>query len=235
MLTETSFAMAFQDVRAYLNGVLFEVENQTLNIVATDTYRLALATTQLDNLPVDNQIHSGIVPRGTVALLLKMLPATDDIVEILLGEEKTLIKWQGVEFITSMVEGKFPAYRRVIPSEESNNRLVKLNREDLIRAATQASIFADEKKSGMAMELTKNLMTFRYRNELNEVFAVSLECDWPHEDMTMGFNSKFLLSALTVLDTKTLNLHFGAATSPLLFTKGDEDDGYRSILMPCRL
>lgn len=235
MLAETSFAMAVQDVRAYLNGVLFEVEKQTLCLVATDTFRLAVAETKIDNLPVDEAVHSGIVPRGTIALLLKMLPETDDIVEILLGEEKTLFKWQGVEFVTSMVEGKYPAWRRVVPTEDINNRSVKISREDLVRTVTQAALFADDKKPGMAMELTKNLMTFIYRTDLNETSSVRIECEWPHEDMTMAFNSKFFMSALTAVAAKTLVLHFGANTSPLLITKGEDDDGYRSILMPCRL
>ena len=235
MLSEVAFAMAVQDVRAYLNGVLFEVEKQTLNLVATDTFRLAVATTQLDNLPVDEQIHCGIVPRGTISLLLKMLPDTDDIVEILLGEGKTLFKWNGVEFVSSMVEGKFPSYRRVIPTEDINNRTVKVSREDLVRTVTQTALFADDKRPGMAMELTKNLMTFKYRTDLNEMSSVRLECEWPHEDMTMAFNSKFFMAALTAVGAKSLVLHFGANTSPLLITKGEEDDGYRSILMPCRL
>ena len=235
MLSETAFAIAFQDVRAYLNGALFEVEEQTLNVVATDTYRLAVSTVKLDNLPLDKTIHAGIVPRGTVVQLLKMLPETDDIVEIVLGEEKTLFKWQGVEFITSMLEGKYPAYRRVIPTEDVNNRSVTVKRDALVLAVSQAALFADDKKPGMAMELTRNLMTFTYRSEANETSSVRIECEWPHEDLTMGFNSKFFMSALTAVGTKNLVLHFGANTSPLLLTKGEDDDGYRSILMPCRL
>lgn len=236
ILTETAFAMAQRDVRAYLVGSLFEIEKDTLNVVATDSYRLARASVKLDNLALDEETHSGIVPRSTVLQLLKVLPLTDVGVNMRLCEGSMFFKWTGTELITTLVEGKYPDYRRVIPSLESNNRSITLERSVLLNAVERASLCANADRPGMLAEISKDGILLVCRGENLDTAQIRVDCEWPHEEIKPAYNQEFFTSILSALKCGKVELRFGAPTGPLLITKEHVDPAeYAAILMPCRI
>ena len=145
LLQMVHFSMAQQDIRYYLNGMLLVVQNKKVRAVATDGHRLACCDDNSE-IEFDGSIEA-ILPRKTVQQLMKLLPDTDTEVLVEIGKSQARFVFGDIDFLTKLVEGKFPDYNRVIP--QNNDKTFLVNREELIGALRRAAILANEKFKGL--------------------------------------------------------------------------------------
>jgi DNA polymerase III subunit beta len=230
LLGSVQFAMAVQDIRYYLNGVLFSAEGNTLRVVATDGHRLSTATYKL---PEATGKIDAILPRKTVLELIKLLDESDDPVKLELHQNQVKFLFAGIEIISKIVEGKFPDYAKVIPSGYTNH--VTMNRLELLAALQRASILMNEKIRGVRLVFTKGSLAIICNNSDQEEAEETLPIEYEREALDIAFNIAYLLDALNNLHTENILLSLGEAnmSSALFTTPGSEDFQY--VVMPMRI
>jgi DNA polymerase-3 subunit beta len=227
------FAMAQQDIRYYLNGLLFVVDGQTLRAVATDGHRLAYCAAEVE-APVT---HAGtrvdvIIPRKTVTELQRLLADSDDPLQIDIAGNQIRFRFGELELLSKLVEGKFPDYQRVIPTGYSKS--FEISREAWAGSLTRASILTSEKFKGVRFSLTPGSLKIQTSNAEQEEATEELDLDYSGEPLEVGFNVTYLLDALSNLKTETVRAEFGDSnSSALLCVPGD--DSFKYVVMPMRI
>lgn len=230
LIDRTHFAMAQQDVRYYLNGLLLVIANQRIRAVATDGHRLALsdAQTQTDN---DEPIRV-IVPRKAITEVLRLLDASDASIQLMLSDRHLQIALPDLQFTTKLIDGTFPDYERVIP--EAGDKIVSGDRETLSRALARTAILSNEKFKGVRLVLAANSLTLQAQNPNHEEAEDEVAVDYSEEPMEIGFNVNYLMDALAVMDAERFVLELsGPDNSGLIHEDGDESSKY--VVMPMRL
>lgn len=234
LLTMTQFAMASQDVRFFLNGVLLVVNHKMVCAVATDTHRLAYCETEL-SADSGAQIES-IIPRKTVRELTRILPEDDTPVIVQMTDTQICFKFDNVSFMSKLVEGKFPDYRRVLPSEDATPRKITLNREALMNVLRRIAIMITDKFNGVRWILDGKELRIQSANNNEEEAYELMELESPSGDMLdMGFNITYLMDVLNILKTKEVTFHFSSPTDSVLITTPESEGRFRYVVMPMRL
>ncbi len=230
LIARTSFAMAHQDVRYYLNGLLLDLRDKTLRCVATDGHRLALTETTLDTeVTARRQI---IIPRKGVLEMQGLLEAGDGIVELELGRNHIRVRRDSVTFTSKLIDGRFPDYEAVIPI--GADKEVRVGREELRFALQRAAILSNEKYRGVKLEVNPNKLRIVAHNPEQEEAVEELEVQTPVSDLSVGFNVNYLMDALAALSGEEIVLSLRDAQSSCLLRKVDSDDT-RHVVMPLRL
>lgn len=230
LLERTAFAMAQQDVRFYLNGLLFDLRSDALRCVATDGHRMALCEIPLEEgHPGKRQI---IVPRKGVQELQRLLEGSDRVLELELGRNHIRVKRDDVTFTCKLIEGKFPDYEAVIPI--GADREVKVDREALRASLQRASILSNEKYRGIRIEVARDLLRISAHNPEQEEAQEELEAQTSVEGLAIGFNVTYLLEALSALRDEFVVLQLRDGTSSAL-VRGADHQRVRHVVMPLRL
>lgn len=229
LLQLVQFAMASQDIRYYLNGMLLVLEGQHLRVVATDGHRLSYAETELES-PVESR--EVIIPRKTVVELSKLLSDVDDAVELRIGTNQVTITLPGTELVTKVVDGKFPDYQRVIPV--SQPRHLKAGRQTVMQALQRAAILSNEKFRGVRLVMSENTLGIVCNNNEQEEAADEIEVSYNGEPLDVGFNVTYLLDGLGALGSDEITLSLGDANSSMLLTSEGEP-GFKYVVMPMRI
>jgi DNA polymerase-3 subunit beta len=229
LLGLVQYAMAQQDIRYYLNGLLVLVEDQQLRLVATDGHRLAYASMML---PASLPRLEVIVPRKTVLELSKLLGDGEEEVKIDLSGAQAAFNLGSVELVTKLVDGKFPDYTRVIPTQHKN--LVKLEREVLRQALQRAAILSNEKFRGVRWVLTDGSLKIVSSNTEQEEAQEELEVQYSGDAIDIGFNVNYLLDVLNNVSGNEVECHFGDAASSALLQFPAEPD-FKYVVMPMRI
>ncbi|MCA2999291.1 MAG: DNA polymerase III subunit beta [Rhodocyclaceae bacterium] len=224
------FAMAVQDIRYYLNGVLISCDGTTVRVVATDGHRLSMASYKLAEAV--GKIEA-ILPRKTVLELIKLLDESDDPILMKMHQNQVKFTFAGIEIVSKIVEGKFPDYTKVIPSGYSNH--VQLNRLEFQAALQRASILSNDKIRGVRLVFTKDSLSIICSNNEQEEAEESLAITYDRDAMDIAFNIAYLLDALGHLSTETIQFSLGEAnmSSALLTQPGSED--FKYVVMPMRI
>ncbi|NKB36299.1 MAG: DNA polymerase III subunit beta [Gammaproteobacteria bacterium] len=230
LLDKTAFAMAQQDVRYYLNGLLLEIDGKTLRAVATDGHRLALCDTDL-SLDIKEPLQV-IVPRKGVSELIRLLHDNEDKVNIQISTNHIRISWPELCFTSKLIDGKFPDYSRVIP--EQGNDPIKANRELLRQSLTRASILSNEKYRGVRILLENNKLRALAHNPEQEEAEEELEVSYSGTDMEIGFNVSYLLDALAIIKTEEVIMTVSDPNSSCLILPEDQLQS-KYVVMPMRL
>ena len=230
LVNQVHFAMAVHDIRYYLNGILFIAEGKTLTLVATDGHRLALAQAQLENdVPSKQEV---ILPRKTVLELQRLLKDEDTAIEMRFANNQAKFAFSGMEFVTKLVEGKFPDYNRVIPKNHKNS--VTLGRVPLLASLQRAAILTSEKFKGVRINIEPGLLRIASSNAEQEEAKEELEIDYNGDAIEIGFNVTYLIDVLanSPHDMVKLELHDSAASA--LFSV-PEQPGFKYVVMPMRI
>jgi DNA polymerase-3 subunit beta len=229
MLQLVQYAMAQQDIRYYLNGLLLRVDADKLTLVATDGHRLACISATLG----DEQPHTeAILPRKAVLELVKLLAETDDLVELQLQQNQVRSHFGTVDLLSKVVDGKFPDFTRVIPSNPPGRFVIA--RTQLQQALLRASILSNEKFRGVRWVLTKDLLRIVCTNAEQEEAEEELEIGYSGEPLDIGFNVTYLLDVLNNLAADQVECALGDANSSMLITvPGDEN--FKYVVMPMRI
>lgn len=233
LLTYTQFAMPSKDVRSYLNAVLVIFEKGKCICVSTDTHRLAYAENELTEGAPEGRIEM-LLPRKTVRELLRLLPDSDETVSISVSSTQARFEFAGVEFVTKLVDGKFPDFTRVIPTLESNPCLLNINREALLRSLRRVNVMMGERLLGVRWKLTKDALTIQSNNNNQEESTQTIPVEWSGNELDLGFNIFYLLDVLGVLKTTDVSFHFAQNSRSVLVTM-PESMKFRYVVMPMRI
>ncbi len=229
LLQLVQFAMASQDIRYYLNGMLLVLEGKQLRVVATDGHRLSYAEAQLENEAESREV---IIPRKTVVELSKLLGDVDDPVELRIGANQVTFTLPGTELVTKVVDGKFPDYQRVIPMNQP--RQLKANRQNVMQALQRAAILSNEKFRGVRLVMSENTLGIVCNNNEQEEAADEIEVSYNGEPLDVGFNVTYLLDGLGALNSEEIILSLADANSSMLLSSEGEA-GFKYVVMPMRI
>lgn len=230
LIERTAFAMAQQDVRYYLNGLLFDLGERRLRCVATDGHRLALCEAELDGgSQAKRQI---IVPRKGVSELQRLLEGGDRSLELEMGRNHIRVKRDDVTFTSKLIDGRFPDYEAVIPI--GADREVKVDREVLRAALQRAAILSNEKYRGVRLEVSPGQLAINAHNPEQEEAQEEIEADTKVDGLAVGFNVNYLLDALSALRDETVVLMLRDANSSALVREATNERS-RHVVMPLRL
>ncbi|GAA4856821.1 DNA polymerase III subunit beta [Luteimonas vadosa] len=230
LIERTAFAMAQQDVRYYLNGLLFDLGEARLRCVATDGHRLALCETALeDDVQTKRQI---IVPRKGVTELQRLLEGGERTLELEMGRNHIRVKRDDVTFTSKLIDGRFPDYEAVIPI--GADREVRVDRESLRAALQRAAILSNEKYRGVRLEVSPGLVKINAHNPEQEEAQEEVEADTKVDGLAVGFNVNYLQDALTALRDETIVIALRDANSSALVRESSSEKS-RHVVMPLRL
>ncbi|MEQ9452942.1 MAG: DNA polymerase III subunit beta [Pseudomonadales bacterium] len=231
LIDDVSFAMAQQDVRYFLNGMLLEVTDGHLRAVATDGHRLAMSTNSDVTGGSDKRVQV-IIPRKGVLEVSRLLDGESDTVELQLGGNHLEVSVGVYKLTTKLVDGQFPDYEKVIPADTS--RKLQGDRETLRHAFQRASILSNEKYRGVRLLIDGELLTIQANNPEQEEAEEIVPIEFNGEQMEIGFNVSYLLDVLGVLDTDQVQLSVSDANSSALI-EGIGHDSAVYVVMPMRL
>ncbi|MBT8113265.1 MAG: DNA polymerase III subunit beta [Gammaproteobacteria bacterium] len=230
LIEKTAFAMAQQDVRYYLNGLLLELDAGQIRTVATDGHRLALS--QLDHKSDIEGSRQIILPRKGVQELLRLLSNEENEITVSIGKNHLRVNLANLQFTSKLIDGRFPEYQRVLP-EESDNR-AKIDKVSLKQALARASILSNEKYKGIRLILDNNIMVIQAHNPEHEEAEDEIEIEYTGERLEVGFNVVYLLDVLNAIESDKVEVIIQDANSSALIVS-PESQASRYVVMPMRL
>ncbi len=230
LIERTSFAMAQQDVRYYLNGMLLEVSANVLRAVATDGHRLAMCSMAAGIEQADR--HQVIVPRKGILELARLLTEQDGEVAIVLGQHHIRATTGDFTFTSKLVDGKFPDYERVLP--KGGDKLVVGDRQALREAFSRTAILSNEKYRGIRLLLASGTLKIQANNPEQEEAEEEVAVDYTGPGLEIGFNVSYLLDVLGVMTTDQVRLILSDSNSSALVQEAENDES-AYVVMPMRL
>ncbi len=229
VIKRTSFSMANQDVRFYLNGLLLEVSSTSLRSVATDGHRLAFAGCEIES-SIEAPIRA-IIPRKSVLELSRLITG-DDSISLLFNTQHLKVIFRDVTLTTKLIDGRFPDYNRVIPLD-CDKELI-FDKELLTQALYRASILSNEKYRGIRMKFEENALAISTNNPDQEEASDELEISYSDQPIEVGFNVSYLLEAFNRIETENVRLLLKDGNSSCLIMPFNSDDA-KYVVMPMRL
>src|SRR5574337_622910 len=229
LLAQVSFAMAVHDIRYYLNGILFVAEGKQLSLVATDGHRLAYASAMLD---VDVPRQEVILPRKTVLELQRLLSDAEGAIEMQFAGNQAKFSFGGMEFVTKLVEGKFPAYNRVIPRNHHN--IITLGRAPLLASLQRTAIMTSDKFKGVRLNIEPGSLRVASNNAEQEEAQDELDIDYGGDNIEIGFNVSYLIDALANMGQDMVRMEMADGNSSVVFGLPDNPQ-FKYVVMPMRI
>jgi DNA polymerase III subunit beta len=246
LINQVHFAMAVHDIRYYLNGILFVAEGRTLTLVATDGHRLALAQATLATEMPRQEV---ILPRKTVLELQRLLrddkadpkaeakpdgdaASTETMIEMRFAPNQAKFAFSGMEFVTKLVEGKFPDYNRVIPKNHKHSLV--LGRAPLLASLQRAAILTSEKFKGVRVNVEPGTLRIASSNAEQEEAREELEVDYGGDAIEIGFNVTYLIDVLANVPQDMVRIDLQDTNSSALITV-PEQAGFKYVVMPMRI
>jgi DNA polymerase-3 subunit beta len=229
LLGQVAFAMAVHDIRYYLNGILFVAEGKQLSLVATDGHRLAYASATLD---IEVPRQEVILPRKTVLELQRLLSDADGAIDMQFANNQAKFSFGGMEFVTKLVEGKFPDYNRVIPKNHRNS--VTLGRAALLATLQRTAILTSDKFKGVRLSVEPGCLRVASNNAEQEEAVDELDIDYGGDTIEIGFNVTYLIDALSNMSQDMVKLELSDGNSSALFTIPDNAT-FKYVVMPMRI
>jgi DNA polymerase-3 subunit beta len=227
LLSRAAFSMAKKDARNYLNGILLESDNGTLNAVATDGHRLAICS-----LAINTPAAKAIIPRKAVLEMLRLLSDKNDSVTLMVGNRQLAVKFRDIFLSTTLIDGTFPDYTKVIP-KACTSRLV-INRERLKQSLMRVDVLSDKQYRGVRLGLAKNVLLVSSANNKQELAEDKIEADYRGEPFEIGFNNGYLIEALNAIESEEVEFGFNGPANGCLLTR-KEDLAARYVVMPMRV
>lgn len=230
LIDRTAFAMAQQDVRYYLNGMLLELDQNNLRTVATDGHRLATSVCVVDqDLSVKQQV---IVPRKGILELARLLDDSDEVVHLVIGGNHIRVNTGQYVFTSKLVDGKFPDYERVIP--RGGDKQIIADRQQLRDVLNRIAILSNEKYRGVRLELSEGSLQVTANNPEQEEAEEALAVDYQGPELEIGFNVNYMLDVLSVLQVNQVRLSMADPNSSALIEAMDSSDSLY-VVMPMRM
>ncbi|MDC3156208.1 DNA polymerase III subunit beta [Pelagibacteraceae bacterium] len=234
LIDKTKFAMSNEETRYFLNGLYFNItkeENKNIvTLVGTDGHRLAKFSHYIDD-NID-QVSGVIIPKKTIYELSKLLSESDQSVLISISSNKIVFKIGKIIFISKLIDGSFPDYKRVIPKDNSN--ILKINRELLLSAVDRVSTIANEKSPVIKFKLLQNVLNLNTINNESSTASEDLKISYNGDDIEIGFNSKYIMDIVNNLEDEEISINLKDNTSPILALE-NSNSNLVYVLMPMRV
>ncbi|MGD8483374.1 MAG: DNA polymerase III subunit beta [Thioalkalispiraceae bacterium] len=230
LIEQTQFCMAQQDVRYYLNGLMFELSNDKIKAVATDGHRLALC--EIETSVAISDPRQVIVPRKGITELARLLEDSESMARIQLGENHIRIDLPSISFTSKLIDGKFPDYQQVIPA--NSDKTVECDRELLHQAFHRAAVLSNEKYRGMRVNLAPDLLKATVHNPEQEEAEEEVEVSYSGPEFEIGFNVSYFLDALSAVKSDKVTILLTDSNHSCL-VHGSDDSNSRYVIMPMRL
>ncbi|WP_024852176.1 DNA polymerase III subunit beta [Hydrogenovibrio kuenenii] len=231
LIHNTAFAMASQDVRFYLNGMLFDISHQTLRVVATDGHRLSTCSTLLETEGLT--ATQAILPRKGVLELQKLIGDDDSLISFALAKNYLTVQFEETVFTCKLVDGRFPDFKRVIP--QHNDQLVQTDREFLRSILQRSAILSNDKFKGIRLSLAPNLLAVHAQNSDQDESHEDMAIDYQGTQMEIGFNVNYLIDVLNSMHEQTVTLYMKDANSSCMVETQNEACHCQHVIMPMRL
>lgn len=229
LLDQVAFAMAVHDIRYYLNGILFVADGTQLSLVATDGHRLAYSSATLDS---DVPKQEVILPRKTVLELQRLLSDKEGVINLQFAANQAKFGFDGLEFVSKLVEGKFPDYNRVIPKNHKN--IITLGRVGLLASLQRTAILTSEKFKGVRLNIESGTLRVASNNAEQEEAIDELDIDYAGDDIEIGFNVTYLIDALANMHQDMVKMELADSNSSALLTIPD-NAAFKYVVMPMRI
>ena len=231
LLSMISYAMAHQDIRYYLNGMLMVLEPGLVRAVATDGHRLAHAAEAVEGLSSEDSL---IIPRKAVGEMLRLLDDSDEPVDIRIADTQICFRFGDIELISKLVEGKFPDYKRVIPTDYSLH--LQLGREELYNSLQRAAILVSEDKlRSIKLHFGENLLRISSSNLEQEEAKIEIDLDYDGEPIDIGFNVTYLLDVLNMAKTDSVIVSLKQESNSSAVISLPDNEHFRYVVMPLRI
>ena len=232
VIDKTAFAMAQQDVRFYLNGMLWEINPTELKVVATDGHRLALSElTAIEGFNAE-QTAQIIVPRKAIQELSRILSSTEEQLTVSFGHNHLYVKNSLFTFVTKLIDGKFPDYKRVLPARSTNT--IVADRVEFKDTLHRASILSNEKYRGVQLMLSTNEVRIQANNPEREEAEDVVAVDYQGSSMEIGFNVNYLIDVMNIIPDEKVKISLADANSSALI-ESELTDASLYVVMPMRL
>lgn len=238
ILELTSFSMAAQDVRFYLNGLLLEVNNNALVAVATDGHRLSKSEVNLNNNQSPDK-HQIIIPRKTIQEIMRLLSNLTDENN---GGEETIklelnnkhIKLSAADTIitSTLINGQYPEYEAILSADLDKS--IQINRQEFLESLTRISVLTNERLHGVRLNFNDNMLKVSTNNPEQEEAEDELTCEYVGEEITTSFNVNYIIEALKVISTEKVIINIKDKDSVCLLEQ-PEDSLSSWLVMPMRL
>lgn len=232
LLLSIQYAMAQQDVRYYLNGLLLIIEENKLKAVSTDGHRLAFNQIEIEGKHEKQEI---ILPRKAITELCKLLSdsntESEDEIELCFSNQQMKATFSNISLITKIIDGKFPDYERVIPKHSNS---LNINKSAIQQALQKVAILSNEKFRGVRFVLTEKNLSVISNNSEQEEAQEDIETDYHGEAIDIGFNVNYLLEGLNNISSETITIFFGDPNSSILITTPNNTE-FRYVVMPMRI
>ncbi|MEH6502700.1 MAG: DNA polymerase III subunit beta [Cycloclasticus sp.] len=228
--SKTIFCMAQQDVRYYLNGLMMEIVDGELQTVASDGHRLAFSKNKIDG--ESQSISQIIIPRKAAQEVLRLMEKYEGSVDIKIAKNNVKFVLGGVQLNAKLIDGRFPDFKNVVPDESKHS--FNIDKQEFKAALARVSILSNEKYKGIRLDLSSQTMTINANNPEQDEAEEEVGIDYDSEEMSMGFNSSYLMDALNVIESDKVRVSFTDTNSSCLLENPD-DKSSRFVIMPMRI
>ncbi len=243
LLQQSAFAMAMQDIRHYLNGILIQTQGHHVSVVATDGHRLAFSQNDLSqtqtteegdkpNTPEELPTHELILPRKIVLELLRLLDDSDTPIQMAFASNQARFRIGDLEIISKLIEGKFPDYNRVIP--QNHQHQLTVSRSTLQAALQRASVMMSDKFKGVRLHIEPGLLRVSSNNNEQEEALDEIDVDYSGPEIEIGFNVSYLQDVLSNLSQDMVQIQLQDDNSSALITAPGLE-GFKYVVMPMRI
>tara|TARA_A100001011_G_C14291303_1_gene836314 strand:+ start:1508 stop:2623 length:1116 start_codon:yes stop_codon:yes gene_type:complete len=234
LIDKTKFAISNEETRYFLNGLYFNINNENnkniVTLVGTDGHRLAKFSHDIDG-KID-QVSGVIIPKKTIYELSKLLSEIDIEVKISISSNKIVFVVGDIIFISKLIDGSFPDYKRVIPNE--NNNVLKINRDKLLSAVDRVSTIANEKSPVIKFKLLHNVLNLNTINNESSTASEDLTTNYEGDEIEIGFNSKYIMDIVNNLEDNEISINLKDSTSPVI-AQENSNTNLVYVLMPMRV
>nr|VFK23623.1 MAG: DNA polymerase III, beta subunit [Candidatus Kentron sp. MB]VFK27977.1 MAG: DNA polymerase III, beta subunit [Candidatus Kentron sp. MB]VFK74492.1 MAG: DNA polymerase III, beta subunit [Candidatus Kentron sp. MB] len=228
----TQFAIAHQDVRYWLNGLLLEISEEKISAVATDGHRLALAESTIQT-EVGSNVLQAIVPRKAVRELARMLKNEEEEIELYIGSNALQAEFPNSRFTTKLIDGRYPEYKRVFPDLSLCDKEICLEKDKLQQMLTRCAILCGDSHRSVKMVFDKDLLRVSTSNMEQEESEDELDISYGGECLEIGFNVTYLLDVIGIIPSQEIKMYLTGTDSSCLITPVGRED-CRYVVMPVR-
>ncbi len=234
LIEKTKFAMSNEETRYFLNGLYFNITQENgkniVTLVGTDGHRLAKFSHTIED-KIDN-ISGVIIPKKTIYELSKLLSDIDEIIEVYISTNKIIFNIGNIIFISKLIDGSFPDYKRVIPND--NHNVLNINREQLLSAVDRVSTIANEKSPVIKFKLLSNILNLNTVNNESSTASEDLKINYNGDEIEIGFNSKYIMDIVNNLEDEEITIKLKSNTSPIIALE-NSNTNLVYVLMPMRV